>query len=251
MSYSRTTSARRPFNQRRNSQLSPHTVNPSINRQAASTRAGYPPRRLSRLPVQSRAIAANGMSHSASFTQQATQQTTQQTTQPTHQSRPIQPRKAALRSKCKRAFSNRVAWIGIGAIALSLLAVVPMRVDSESIDLSSCEQKIKPTGAISRSQMSSLLALPTGANKEAVRKVISEPYCTLPAIAGSSASGSANSSSKDSKKELAKRTKLEEEAIAGAYREAYPLAFDPEAWVVVAYSNTEEYIGYDFVFKPR
>ena len=32
-------------------------------------------------------------------------------------------------------------------------------------------------------------------------------------------------------------------------REAYPLAFDPEAWVVVSYVE-EKYVGYDFVFNP-
>ena len=141
----------------------------------------------------------------------------------------------------KDVFAKRAAWIGVGAIALSLLAVVPMRVDSESIDLSSCEKKIEPTGAISRGQLSALLALPAGANREAVRAVISEPYCTLPAI--SESAGSA--------KKLSEREKsAEASAIAGAYRDAYPLAFDPEAWVVVAYTSAEEYAGYDFVFKP-
>lgn len=142
---------------------------------------------------------------------------------------------AAFIARYRGIFSQKTAWVGIGAIAIALLAVVPMRVDSESIDLASCEKKVKPTGEISRGQMSALLALPTGANKEAVRRVVDQPYCTLPGMSESDAA--------DAKAEG-------NDAIAGAEREAYPLAFDPEAWVVVAYAGTGEYLGYDFVFKP-
>ena len=153
----------------------------------------------------------------------------------TQKSHSMHSPEAAFISRFRSLFSKKTAWIGIGAIALSLLAVVPMRVDSESIDFSSCEKKVKPTGEISRGQMTALLALPAGANKAAVRQVVDEPYCTLPGISAAEAAVAKAEGS---------------EAIAGAEREAYPLAFDPEAWVVVAYADGGEYLGYDFVFKP-
>ena len=141
--------------------------------------------------------------------------------------------KAALIARYKGIFTNKATWTGISAIALSMLAVVPFSAGSESTDVSSCQQKIKPTGNISRGQLSALLALPAGASKEAVQNVTGEPYCTLPALSKADAEKAEDIS-----------------AIAGNSREAYPLAFDPDAWVVIAYTETEEYLGYDFVFKP-
>lgn len=130
-----------------------------------------------------------------------------------------------------RSTSKKAIWLVVGAIALSLLAIIPAQVGSKSIDTASCEKKVLPTGQISRGQISSLLALPTGSNKVAVRQVVGEPYCLLPAVDAETAAASAD------------------KILASAEREAYPLAFDPDAWVVLDYSNTGEYTGYDFVFK--
>ena len=128
--------------------------------------------------------------------------------------------------------AKQLALVAIGAIALSLMAFIPAQVGSKSIDTASCKKKILPTEEISRGQMSALLALPVGSNQEAVRRVTGDPYCLLPAVDTETAAASSN------------------KILAGAEREAYPLAFDPEAWVVVAYSASGEYIGYDFVFRP-
>lgn len=200
------------------------SIRPSLKSQPSdrgSSRLEYRP---SQLPVRSRTTTTThtATNYSASAT----------TARP---NLPLQLPEAAFLDRYKSIFSKKVAaWIGVGTIALSLLAVVPFRVGSESIDLSSCEKKIKPTGQISRGQMSALLALPMGATEEAVRRVVDEPYCTLPAISKTTATAKSES----------------ERAIVGAQREAYPLAFDPEAWVVIAYSDAGEYLGYDFVFKP-
>ncbi|MGB3766106.1 MAG: hypothetical protein WA947_06065 [Phormidesmis sp.] len=147
---------------------------------------------------------------------------------------PASPAPQTFTTRHRSITSKKAVWIGISAIALSLLTIIPARVGSESIHSSHCEKKIKPTGEISRGQMTALLALPAGAKKAAVRQVVAEPYCTLPAVA------------QPAPDEQAKGN----DAIAGAEREAYPLAFDPEAWVVIAYSQTGEYVGYDFVFNP-
>lgn len=194
MSYPRTTSAHRQFN-------------------------GPPAHRSSQPPVRSRSNTVPYPAQSRLQNQQA--QTSQNP-------------EAAFIAQYRGIFSKRAAWIGVGIIAFLLLAVVPNRVGSKPIDVSSCEKKVKPTGEISRGQMSALLALPAGASKTAVRQVVDEPYCTLPAIAQSTSDENAEGNT----------------AIAGAEREAYPLAFDPEAWVIVAYSQTGEYVGYDFVFTP-
>lgn len=148
---------------------------------------------------------------------------------------PTQPRRKPPQttaiSHCRGWLFRKRVWVGVGAIALTALSFVPGQVGSKSVDPTTCQKKILPTGAISRGQISALLAMPTGANKEAVRRVVNEPYCLLSAI------------SKDP-------NAVGTGAIAGAQREAYPLAFDPDAWVVVTYAESGEYVGYDFVFKP-
>jgi hypothetical protein len=80
-----------------------------------------------------------------------------------------------------------------------------------------------------------LLALPKGATPEAVRQVIKEPYCTLPPV-------------ETAAQPAAQPADQRAAQTPADTREAYPLAFDLEAWVVVNY-QAGEYIGYDFVFK--
>lgn len=125
--------------------------------------------------------------------------------------------------------TNRKAlWASGSAVTLALLAIVPGPKTSQAIANSTCQQVIKSGAEISRSQLSSLLAVPKGASPEAVRQVINEPYCLLPATnEGQAAKGAPQKV---------------------ATREAYPLAFDREAWVVVNYSSGT-YVDYDFVFK--
>jgi len=119
-----------------------------------------------------------------------------------------------------------------GAITLLAMAtILPTQVSSQAIADSNCEQVIKSGAEISRGQLSGLLAMPTRSTREAVRQVVAEPYCTLPAITPAESTGVATPD------------------IKTIEREAYPLAFDPQAWVVLNYS-AGEYQGYDFVFKP-
>ena len=248
MSYPRTTSDRRPLSHQRNSSVGPRQIgNYQINNRQINNRRIDGNRanssRGNRLDNSLGNRVSNRVSNPISDRPGSLNSPLRSVDSGRRLAQPsVSSRAPVVAFKWKKVFAKRAAWIGVGAIALSLLAVVPMRVDSESIDLSSCEKKIDPTGAISRGQLSALLALPTGANREAVRTVVDEPYCTLPAISNS-AKGSAKRSS-------AKEKSAEESAIAGTYREAYPLAFDPEVWVVLAYTSGEDYAGYDFVFKP-
>lgn len=84
-----------------------------------------------------------------------------------------------------------------------------------------CQEVIQPNASLSREDLAALLTIPERAPKAELREVVAEPYCQLPS--------------------------LEVRADAPARREAYPLAFDPQIWLVVLYEG-EEYAGYAFRF---
>jgi len=85
-----------------------------------------------------------------------------------------------------------------------------------------CAEIVQPQANLSREQLSALLTIPERDRKEAVRAVVSEPYCRLPQV--------------------------EVRQGVVAEREVYPLAFDPQTWFVVLYEG-EEYVGYSFLFQ--
>ncbi|ESA35708.1 hypothetical protein N836_10605 [Leptolyngbya sp. Heron Island J] len=88
---------------------------------------------------------------------------------------------------------------------------------SEQRDL--CQEIISSQAVLSRQQLTQLLTVPERENRQAIEAITADPYCTLTAI----------------------------EVRAGviAERAAYPLAFDPNTWLVVLYED-EEYVGYGF-----
>ncbi|MEM9089209.1 MAG: hypothetical protein AAGC93_10740 [Cyanobacteria bacterium P01_F01_bin.53] len=145
--------------------------------------------------------------------------------------------------------NSRKALVAGGSVAtLALLAVVPARVGSQAISFSNCQEVVKSGAEISRGQITSLLSIPEGSRREAVRQVVDEPYCLLPAMTvDHKAVDDKAAENKASKPKESEETFLEGNLVTE--REAYPLAFDPEAWVVVRYID-DEYAGYDFVFKP-
>lgn len=120
---------------------------------------------------------------------------------------------------------QKALWAGGSVATLALLAVVPNQGNSKAISQSSCQAIVQSGAEVSRGQISQLLAVPEGSTQAAVRQVVDNPYCTLP-NAVSAAGGQPST----------------------VTREAYPLAFDREAWLVVNYQSGE-YAGYDFVFK--
>lgn len=85
-----------------------------------------------------------------------------------------------------------------------------------------CQEVVQPQAVLSRDQLSQLLTVPEGANKEQMRQVMPQPYCRLP--------------------------DLQVRSGAMAEREAYPLAFDPQTWLVVLYEG-DDYAGYSFSFR--
>ncbi|MGC1308854.1 MAG: hypothetical protein WA885_16630 [Phormidesmis sp.] len=132
--------------------------------------------------------------------------------------------------------TTKALWAAGSAAALALLTIImPTSVDSHSPEGSSCQEVVKSGAEISRSQISQLLTMPIGSSKAAVQQAIQTPYCTMPPLIAEAASQ--------------KTTADAAKASEGLEREAYPLAFDPEAWIVVTY-EAGAYAGYDFVFKP-
>lgn len=148
---------------------------------------------------------------------------------------------------------RKVLMAGGSVATLAALVIVPTRVDSQQVALSSCQEVVQSGAEISRAQVASLLAVPEGSRREAVRQVIDVPYCLLP-TQQDNARASEDVGDKASEDVGEKASEKEPETVTSATattieREAYPLAFDPEAWVVVRYREGE-YAGYDFVFKP-
>ena len=127
-----------------------------------------------------------------------------------------------------------------GAITvLAMATILPTQVSSQAIADSNCEQVVKSGAEVSRRQLSSLLEMPIRSTREAVRQVVAEPYCTLPAL----------TPIESTEIEVESGAEAKTNTVKTIERDAYPLAFDPEAWVVLNYSEGE-YQGYDFVFKP-
>ena len=82
-----------------------------------------------------------------------------------------------------------------------------------------CEEMVLPKAELSGEQLAKLLTVPEPSARSKVQKLVNQPYCRLPSLS----------------------------VRAGAIteRDAYPLAFDPQTWLVVLYEG-ENYVGYGF-----
>jgi len=140
------------------------------------------------------------------------------------------PRRRAITATCSEPLLSphrkKVLWAGGAITLLAMATILPTQVSSQAMNSASCEQVVKSGAEMSRGQLSKLLTFSQGTRKAAVRQAMNEPYCTMPILTSQQSGDAVN---------------LE--------REAYPLAFDPEAWVVLSY-EADEYMGYDIVFKP-
>lgn len=85
-----------------------------------------------------------------------------------------------------------------------------------------CVEKVQSQAVLSRETLSRLLVVPERDRKATVRAIVQEPYCRL--------------------------ANVEVRAGVMAEREAYPLAFDPQVWLIVLYEG-DEYVGYAFSFR--
>lgn len=85
-----------------------------------------------------------------------------------------------------------------------------------------CEKIVESSSQLSREQLAQLLVVPERDPKENVRKIVAEPYCSLP--------------------------QLQVRSGVVSEREAYPMAWDPSVQLVILYEN-DEYAGYRFRFQ--
>lgn len=116
-------------------------------------------------------------------------------------------------------------WLIIGLIlAGAVLFLDPTKVISSIVKRSNqgCQEVVQPRSVLSRDQLTQLLTVPERSPKDRLRTVVREPYCLMPSI----------------------RIRAGVDAV----REAYPLEFDPNTWVIVLYEG-DEYAGYRF--DPR
>ncbi|MBD0334393.1 MAG: hypothetical protein ICV62_02790 [Cyanobacteria bacterium Co-bin13] len=107
---------------------------------------------------------------------------------------------------------------------LALMAfLLPQNIRSQApAKADVCQQEVQAQSVLSRTELTELLSVPERSAKEAVRQVIAEPFCLM--------------------------SPVEVREGAAAEREAYPLEFDPQTWLVILYEGNE-YAGYDFSFR--
>jgi hypothetical protein len=82
-----------------------------------------------------------------------------------------------------------------------------------------CQEVVQSQAKLSRQQLARLLTVPEGDKKQKVQEILKDPYCKL--------------------------ADLQVRAGATARREAYPLEFEPQTWLVILYEG-EQYAGYRF-----
>jgi hypothetical protein len=82
-----------------------------------------------------------------------------------------------------------------------------------------CQEIVQPKSVITREQLAQLLTVPERQQRAKVQAIAKQPYC--------------------------KMSNLSIRAGATTEREAYPLASDPQTWLVVAYEGGT-YVGYGF-----
>lgn len=106
--------------------------------------------------------------------------------------------------------------------ALGMLADVNQLMPKKASAKEVCQEVVQEKAFLSREVLAQFLAVPEGANREQVRQVVKSPYCRL--------------------------SSMEIRSGAIAQRDAYPLAFDPQTWLVVLYEG-DSYAGYSFSFR--
>lgn len=123
--------------------------------------------------------------------------------------------------------NQRGLWLGGWLLALGLflsdgLGRWGQGLIAKSFQQDLCQRMVQPSVSLSRQQLTQILTVAERSPKAAIRDQAPAPYCTL--------------------------ADLQVRAGVVAQREAYPLAFDPDTWLVLLYEG-EEYAGYAFRFQ--
>ncbi len=137
-------------------------------------------------------------------------------------SRPKVAARAATQAAIKKTSVKYMLAGGSILAALGLLMDFRSLVPTPSGSQEVCQRVVRADALLSRETLSKLLTVPERTPQGAARQILSQPYCILPA--------------------------LQVRAGVMAQREAYPLDFDSQTWLVVLYEG-EEYAGYAFSFR--
>ncbi|MGB3312236.1 MAG: hypothetical protein WBG32_02660 [Nodosilinea sp.] len=123
-----------------------------------------------------------------------------------------------------RPQSRQVLVAGGSVLALAALLISPNLNQDQApeTDAFTCIRQEQPKALVSRDQVKKLLDTDLQAAKSTVQEFLNAPYCVL--------------------------SPGKTEAGLPAEREAYPLEFDPQTWLVVLYDG-DRYVGYDFRFR--
>jgi hypothetical protein len=118
----------------------------------------------------------------------------------------------------------RALVAGGSMLALAALLITPNLSQDRAQEgsASTCIKIEQSKSLVSRDKLAKLLEIDAQATRTTVREILQEPYCVM-------AEGKT-------------------EAGTPAAREAYPLEFDPQTWLVVLYDG-DRYTGYDFRFR--
>ncbi|MBU6228587.1 MAG: hypothetical protein KGQ93_02695 [Cyanobacteria bacterium REEB459] len=139
--------------------------------------------------------------------------------------RPIQPPAFPLSSLTSPPPLKAVVLAGGSMLAAAMVGLSPHSgpvVESPTLT-GECIKIEKTVNGLSRDRLKAMLALPVPAPQATLKSLLTSPYCVL----------------KPSPNEQAE----------GLERQAYPLEFDPQTWLVVIYQG-DLYQGYDFIFHP-
>lgn len=123
-----------------------------------------------------------------------------------------------------KAKPRQVLMAGGSVLALAALLITP-NLGSDQVQESSpftCVKLEQTQSLVSRDQLKTLLETDLQAPKATVQELLKQPYCVM--------------------------SPGKTEAGQPADREAYPLEFDPQTWLVVLYEG-DRYAGYDFRFR--
>jgi hypothetical protein len=119
---------------------------------------------------------------------------------------------------------RQVLVAGGSVLALAALLITPNlnQEQAQEAGAFTCIRQEQPKSLVSRDQVKKLLETELQATKVTVQEFLNAPYCVL--------------------------SPGKTEAGLPAEREAYPLEFDPQTWLVVLYDG-DRYVGYDFRFR--
>lgn len=123
-----------------------------------------------------------------------------------------------------QAKPRQVLMAGGSMVALAALLITP-NLGKDQVQESSpftCVKLEQTQSLVSRDRLKALLETDLQAPKATVQELLKEPYCVM--------------------------SPGKTEAGQPADREAYPLEFDPQTWLVVLYEG-DRYAGYDFRFR--